>query len=825
VQNTFQPGGGNQMPPTSLVPKDVSVDSLGPQSFGNQTANGYRQPVVEDEQQGNLVEYWRTLRRRRGTLILISSLGLLLGILITLPQAPVYEAKTTLEVLELNDNFMNTKDVNQIQQGPSFNLQTDIMTQIKLLDGESLKGRTLAALGYKKPKDDSDANPLQGLMLRLRGFQTQDPRNGQLKMASMETKLKVSGQTRVIEALVSTTDAKVAAEYANRLTQEFIEQNMEARWQMTQRTGEFLTKQLDEMKVKLERSDDALQEYARRSGLIFTGEKTNVSEEKLHQLQEELTKAETDRVSKQSRWEMATSAPADSLPDVLNDLSLRDYQGRLSELRRQAAELSETYTPENAKVRRIDAQIAALQKSLSNQRADILKRIKNEYDEANRRERLLTAAYAAQTGIVTDQGEKAIQYNILKREVDSNRQIYDNMLQRMKEASVASALRASNVRVIDPATVPIKPSKPSIPINAALGLLSGIFFGIAFIVLTDRADRTIQEPADIALYLNLRELGLIPSGAAVAKHGRAYFYAKRAPKELEDGTAKSERLGLVTYQKKASLIAESFRAALASILFTRQSSRQPKTLVVTSPSPSEGKTTVVCNLAISIAETGQRVLLVDADIRKPRIHEIFDLSNEFGLTTLLQAREPMDLSNGHFVGESPTGQDSGLLPSSNGKGPDAEQAVASRDGRAFIHQTTMVPNLSVLCAGPPVSGATNLLYSPRMQEYVARFLSEYDMVIFDTPPMLTIVDARVIARHVDGVVLVVRAGKTTRDAAVAAQSRLREDGVHVIGTIMNDWNPKRAPGGYYGYYGGYHGYSKGKYGYGYGQKDGSKAAS
>jgi succinoglycan biosynthesis transport protein ExoP len=650
--------------------------------------------------------------------------------------------------------------------------------------------------------------------VHLRGFETKDPRNGQLKMASKETKARASGQTRVVEVLVSSTSPQVAAEYANRLTQEFIEQSMEARWQMTQRTGEFLTKQLDEMKVKLERSDNALQGYARHSGLIFTGEKTNVSEEKLRQLQDELTKVQTDRVNKQSRWEMATSAPVDSLPDVLNDPGLREYQGRLSDLRRQAAELTETYTPENAKVRRIDAQIVALQKSLNNQRSDILRRIKNEYDESNRRERLLTAAYVAQTGVVSDQGEKAIQYNILKREVDSNRSIYDNMLQRMKEASVASALRASNVRVIDPAKVPIKPSKPIMALNALLGLFAGLFFGVAFIMLTDRADRTIQEPADIALYLNLRELGLIPSGAVAAKHGRAYFYAKRAPKEIEDGASKSEKLGLVTYQKKASLIAESFRAALASILFTQQSNRPPRTLVVTSPSPSEGKTTVVCNLAISMAETGQRVLLVDADTRKPRIHEIFDLPNDFGLTTLLQARETSELAHVFPAGELKAGQDSGYTTSSNGKNSDVEAAAGGREYLAFVHQT-VVPNLRVLSAGPAVSGATNLLYSPRMNEYVTRFMRDFDMVIFDTPPMLTIVDARVIARHTDGVVLVVRAGKTTRDAAMAAQSRLREDGVHVVGTIMNDWNPKRAPGGYYGYYNGYHGYAKGKYGYGY----------
>lgn len=813
MQNKFQPGDDNQRPPKTLAP----IEAYPPVRNDMYARGGYPALPVENVAEGGLIEYWRALSRRRGTLILFASIGLLVAILITLPQAPVYEAKTTLEMLELNENFMNMKDVNQIDQNSnSFNLLTDIQTQIKLLQSESLMDRTLEKLGYKKPleNEQNDAFYMRWWN-RLRGDSIKDSRSAALKMASRETKVKASGQTRVIEIQVDSTNPRVAAEYANRLTQEYIEQNMEARWQMTQHTGEFLSKQLDEMKIKLERSDDALQEYARRSGLLFTSEKTNVSEEKLKQLQEALTKAQSDRVDKQSRWEMATSAPADSLPDILNDLSLREYQTRLSELRRQAAELGETYTPDHAKVRKVQAQISTLQGSLDRQRTDILRRIKNEYDEANRRERLFASAYAAQTGLVTDQGEKAIQYNILKREVDTNRAIYDSMLQRMKEASMASALKASNVRVVDPAKVPTSRSRPIVALNAVLGLLAGAIFGVAFIVMTDRADRTIQEPADIAMYLNLPELGLIPSNESQFRKGRnSYFYTKQASRQIESGDTAAGKLGLVTYQNKVSLISESFRAALASILFTRQSGGQPKILVVTSPSPAEGKTTVVCNLAIAMAETGQRVLLVDADTRKPRVHEIFELGNDSGLTTLLQTREIVDVNVAHSTAQWGDSSNGRRTPSAILHGEEDQEDSVDVEEAASAVQQTVVPNLWVLPAGPAVSGATNLLYSPRLKEYLAQFSEKFDMVIFDTPPMLTIADARVIARQADGVVLVVRAGKTTRDAAVAARSRLREDGINVLGTIMNDWNPKRAPGGYYGSYNGYHGYSKKGYGYG-----------
>src|ERR1019366_5970054 len=315
---------------------------------------------------------------------------------------------------------------------------------------------------------------------------------------------------------------------------------------------------------------DRLQGYARQAGLLFTSdEKTNVSEQKLSQVQQALSAAQTDRISKQSRWEMATSSPAEALPDIVNDTTLRDYQAKLTELQRQMAELRETYTPDNLKVKRVQAQLAPFQAALERERTDILKRIRNEYDEALRRETLLTADYASQRGIVTGEGEKSIQYNIIKREVDSNRQLYDSMLQQLKQASLASALRASNIRVVDPAKVPKRPYKPDVLLSSGLGLLSGLFLGAAFVVMRERADRSIQDPGETALYLNLPELGIIPCEAK----GPRVRIRVVAKKELTEGKAKEEsvpatlqRVELATWQRKPSVVAESFRATLVSIL-------------------------------------------------------------------------------------------------------------------------------------------------------------------------------------------------------------------------------------------------------------------
>lgn len=829
-------------PPSRPQVIDAQGYGIGERGYG---PVGYP-PEMEEPDGSGLLEYWRILRRRKGTLILISGLGLLAAILVTLPQTPIYQASTTLEILELNQDFMNMKNVQQMADGGSSNLMMDIQTQIKILQSDSLLDRVMDSL---QASDSHAAGQGTGRVsawrraLHLPESSSTDGRAEELKQMAKNLKVRASGQTRLVEVLVDSTDAKLAAAFANKLTQEYIEQNMDARWKMSQRTGEFLSKQIDDMRVKLERSEDAVQEYARRNGLLFTDEKTNVNTEKLMQVQDALSKAQTDRVQKQSRWEMATTAPADTLPDVLDDRNLQDYETRLTDLRRAKAELEETYTADNPKVKRVDAQIASVVRRMELQRDDILKRIKNEYDEALRREKLIESDYRKQAGVVTDQGDKSITYNILKREADTNRQLYDSMLQRVKESAVSSAIRASNVRVVDPAKVPLLPYKPRLLLNAALGLVGGLFFAVAFVVMRDRANRTLTDPADIAYYLNVPELGMIPSEESMAGKKQKYF-GRSDKKEIEtlaEGEVETPRLELVTFQRKPSLMAESFRATLTSILFTSPDGRRPRRLVVTSPSPGEGKTTVVSNLAIALAETGQRVLLIDADTRKPRIHHIFGVDNERGLTTILlegnangaarnarnvngngQSWRRASFAKGSATKAAVAASDTPAVdsadpssPNGNGHGPSGpltdEQLTSLLSGMVV---ETKVDGLFVLPSGPGVAGATNLLYSDQLPVLLAHLQEEFDMIFIDTPPMLQIPDARVIGRLTNGVVLVVRANRTTRDAAMAARGRLRDDGTHVVGTVLNDWNPKQSPGGYYGYYDGHYGkYYKRYYGH------------
>jgi receptor protein-tyrosine kinase len=298
---------------------------------------------------------------------------------------------------------------------------------------------------------------------------------------------------------------------------------------------------------------------------------------------------------------------------------------------------------------------------------------------------------------------------------------------------------------------------------------------MAFVVMRERADRTLQQPGEVALWLETPELGVIPSADA-ARH-RLYYYSpkkqageesgKALPPAKDDETRRSS-VELVTLSQRPSMTAEAFRVVLTSILFSNENGNRPRVLVVTSPGPGEGKTTVATNLAISMAEIGRRVLLVDADLRRPRIHTLFELPNDVGLTSLLQST-----------------------------------SLEKADVDGMIRRTP-VASLYALPSGPATSAAANLLFSPVMSLLLQRFRNEYDMVIVDTPPSLQMPDARVVAREADAVVLVFRSGRTTRDAALATAQRFAEDQTRILGTILNDWNPSTAPNGYYGYYKGYY---------------------
>ena len=762
--------------PARLIPANAvpaGIEAAGPTPDAARRApyiagQRYYSPEIEDdtESDGGLLQYWRILGRHKKAIGLCALLGVVVGIAVGVPMDPVFRARTSLEVLNINEDFMNMKQSNPVTTNDNSYETSEEETQAKLLEGEVLQNRVMAKLDPDRP-----ANAPQPHMatsgwrkwLHRKEPIPMTPREKLLAELALSLRIRPTVRTRILEVTADSTDPRLAADFVNTLVGEFMQQNVEAHMNSSENTSEWLRREIDGARDSLQRAENALQTYARDSGLIFTDENTSIATEKLQQLQQQLGTATADRIAKQSHFELARTSPPDTLGDVLNDDGFRDISAKMLDLRRQVASMSAVFTPGYSKLQQAQAELTTLDTTFQAERSDILKHIENDYVEATGKEKMLAAAYDTQARDVTGQGEKLTQYNILKREADSSRQLYDTMLQQTKQAAIATAMRASNVRIVDTASPPTLAIFPNFRLNALLGLFAGLFLSIVFVTARERADRTLQQPGDIKLWTDLTELGTIPA-ESVGRSWRRIGHG-RAKEGSADGSRAIRRgntFELVISRQTASIAAEAFRSTLTSLLFVGEGGNRPRVIAFTSASPQDGKTSIVSNLALATAEIRRKVLIVDADLRRPRMHDIFDVPNERGLGNIL--REEFSAENL-----------SGLV------------------------QQTRVPGLDVLCAGPPTQAAAHLLYSPNFAALLAGLRSQYDMILVDTPPMLQMTDARVAARLVDAVVLVARSGKTTRDSLLAARDRFMEDRIPVLGTILNDWNPGKAPGGYYGY--------------------------
>jgi polysaccharide biosynthesis transport protein len=728
-----------------------------------------------EEPTGFTREYFDIIRRHKRKFVLIVLLCFIVSLLFTFYQKSIYQAQASIEIQTVNENFLNLGHISPTSsaasEGGAYSSLYDFQTQVKLLQSDSVLERVIAKVGLEQRLSQQKRHgPLSALRraFNVPAFRPFSLQEEALGIVRANLTVRTDASTRIVDIAYDSEDPKFAADFVNALASEFIQQNIESRWKATEGTGEWLNRQIEDIRKNLEKSETELETYARTSGLLFTTEKVgsqlledNVADEKLRQLQAELSDAHATRVSKQSIYESASKAPPESLPEVLDDKTLGEYQVKLTDLRRQNAELSSSLTPANPAVKKVKAQVDTLVAALKQQQANDMQRIRNEYDSAVRRENLLNANYASQAHLVSDQSAQVAHYNILKSDVNNNRQLYDSMLRNAQEAAMTSALRASNIRVVDSARPPTHPYKPSFLLNSSLGLFVGVFLGFGFLVMRERADHSIRVPGETPFYLGVPELGVIPS--LLVEQGYSSTYKER--KELEllqlSNGASAPQIELITSQRSSSVLADSFRAAAVSILYSGESSKCAQVIALTSSTVGEGKTTVASNLALALVETGSSVLLIDGDLRKGRLDKIFDVSNSWGLSDLL-AGEPIPQS------------------------------------RANPYLQTCYSRLAVLPVGSKTSSIARLLHSPRALDFLNEMRTRFDTIIIDTPPMLPIPDARILGRLADGVILVVCSAETTGDQTTIAARRLMEDGTYLLGTILNKWEPTTMSNSAYG---------------------------
>ena len=699
-----------------------------------------------------LDELTRRLWRRRLAIASAAILGALAGLLICKLQTPVFRATTSVQLEGFNQEYFLRDALPISPLLANASAQNYLENQVKIL-----QSRTLASRVAEKLKDRLQASakpsPLARLVESLGLPRPQpDGRNDFTKRVLDALSVRTSLLSQVIDISYEDPDPVLAAAAANAAVSEFVAMNREARRQSVEDTMQSLSAQTAELKLKLEKAGNQLVRYARESRLVFAGQgRATLGEDRMRYLEDAFTKAEADRVAKQSRYEAAVSSPMEALSDSLVTGPLREFQTELEAARRELAESRTLYTPAHYKVKRLEARIAELERATAQERTAIVSRLRTEYSAAQRTERSLSETHGAQLRTIQAETEKEAQYEILKREVETTRKLYDSVLEKVKEAGVASALGGANIRVIDRAIPPRRPYSPSLPLSSALGFAIGTLGGIGLVIVYSGSAK-VSRPGDLA-FREVRELGIIPS----AKRDKELSFPRHFLGS-EDG---GQGLALATWQKENSLFAESFRAAVTSLLFSLpvrqkppQGTQQPRAghaLVITSAEPMEGKTTVLSNLAIACAETNRRVLVIDADLRRPRLHDIFEVCNNKGLSDIIR---------------------------------NAEQA-SSMDLRQYT-RTTSVPNLWVLPSGPGVDGVSGLLHSAALKELLARCRKAFDLVLVDSPPMMLYPDARVLGSNSDGVVLVVRADRNSRDDLVrTCYQVLAEDRINILGTLLN----------------------------------------
>jgi exopolysaccharide transport family protein len=730
--------------PRNDIPGSSELQPSGPAEFIRPIGSALYSLVPSQE--SSLREYLRILIKRKWMVGSVVAGIFMIVAVASLRQTPVYDAVGRIVVNKADSNLITFKD-----SQPAFDYydQSDLDTEVRILQSDLMALQVIRQLNLDKRSEfGGRPDQKQGNLIADTLSTDSNRMSGLLGAFRAHLHVALIPNTRIIEIHYDSTDPQLAASAVNALASTYVEQNFKTKFESTMQASDWLSKQLVDLQMKVETSQEKLVRYQKEHEILGTDEKQNITMSKLDELNREMTSAESDRMQKEALYrqtqtndpdQVAAAIVADSIGGggVAASGLLDKLREQQAALRIQAAELNSQFGPSYPKVVQLNNQVKEIDHQLQMETAKAVDHLRGQYLAALQRETMLQGSFDKQKQEANKLNESAIEYSILKRDLDSNRTLYEGLLEKLKEAGVTAGLKSNNFRIIDAARVPTSPSEPNIPRNLAFALMLGLISGVGLAFVLENMDNTVRTPEQAQAISGLPSLGMIPLGS------KAHTYGANGKRLAL--TSSKEVVETVTQIRPQSQMAESYRALRTSLLLSNLGA-PPKVIMITSARPQEGKTTTSLNTAIVLAQKGVRVLLIDADLRRPSIHKTLGMGPRSGLSNVL---------------------------------------TGSAAWQQTVSISPILPNLFIMPAGSPPPNPAELLASTNMRDLITELRELYDHIVIDTPPTLSVTDAVVLSPRADATILVIRCGQTTKQALRRARDILMQVNAHVAGILLN----------------------------------------
>ncbi len=686
----------------------------------------------------HLVDYLLILRKHQWLMLTFLLAVVTLVSIATFRMQPVYVATARIRIDRENPAalpFPGSDPYEYVVDQENY-----IETQSKILMSETLALQTIRSLRLAgAPGFSTDGKISEAIASGSLANQKRPPELGEF-LGSLSVKRVPN--TQLLDATFESTDPQLAARVVNAHVENFIEQNFRSRYEATTQASNWLAEKLNELKIKVEKSEDARIAYERQNSIWTLDDKQSITTQRLGDINKELTEAQSDRMKKEALYQLGQSGNFDAIPQVRDSDVLQDVMKHRTQAYTEYTAALNQYGPNFPRVQRLLAQVKEYDQLIETEKKNVINRVENDYRAARQRELLLTQALDRQKAEANQQAERLVQYNILKREAETNKTLYEGLLTKLKEASISASLHSSNIRVVDPAMIPSTPARPAKTRNIALSILVGLVGGIGLALLREYMDNTVKTPGDVELLTKLPSLAVVPSFEGANGNGRGMRLLRSAP-----ANGHHAHIELVSHHLPKSQTSEAFRALRTALLLS-QAEHPPQVILVTSALPREGKTTAAANLAVTLAQLGDRTVLVDADLRKPGVSRV------------------LSLADGKYAGLS-----------------SYLAGVSSLDLVTVQHPA--IDNLSAIPTGPLPPNPADLLSSHRMGEAIAELRRRFKFIVIDTPPVMAVTDAVILSVQADGVLIVVRSGETPKAAFTRTRELLASVKCRILGVVLN----------------------------------------